>query len=156
MGTELHNLKAPEGARKKKKRIGRGPGSGNGKTAGRGSKGQKKRSTVRVGFEGGQNPIHRRVPKRGFVNINRVEVHGVNVARLSEAFEAGSEVTVEEILARGLVPKKAKVIKVLGDGNLDKKLSIKVHRVSEKAREKIEAAGGSIDLLESKSAGAGA
>lgn len=156
MGTELHNLKAPEGARKKKKRIGRGPGSGNGKTAGRGSKGQKKRSTVRVGFEGGQNPIHRRVPKRGFVNINRVEVHGVNVARLAEAFDAGSEVTVEEILARGLVPKKAKVIKVLGDGNLDKKLSIKVHRVSEKAREKIEAAGGSVELLDSKSAGAGA
>jgi large subunit ribosomal protein L15 len=153
MGTELHNLKAPEGARKKKKRIGRGPGSGNGKTAGRGSKGQKKRSTVRVGFEGGQNPIHRRVPKRGFVNIHRVEVHGVNVARLSEAFDAGSEVTVEEILARGLVPKKAKVIKVLGDGNLDKKLSIKVHRVSEKAREKIEAAGGSIELLDSKAAG---
>ena len=102
MGTELHNLKAPEGARKKKKRIGRGPGSGNGKTAGRGSKGQKKRSTVRVGFEGGQNPIHRRVPKRGFVNNNRVEVHGVNVARLSAAFDAGSEVTVEELLARGL------------------------------------------------------
>jgi large subunit ribosomal protein L15 len=153
MGTELHNLKAPEGARKKKKRIGRGPGSGNGKTAGRGSKGQKKRSTVRVGFEGGQNPIHRRVPKRGFVNINRVEVHGVNVARLSEAFDAGSEVTVEEILARGLVPKKAKVIKVLGDGNLDKKLSIKVHRVSEKAREKVEAAGGSIELIDSKTAG---
>lgn len=153
MGTELHNLKAPEGARKKKKRIGRGPGSGNGKTAGRGSKGQKKRSTVRVGFEGGQNPIHRRVPKRGFVNINRVEVHGVNVARLSEAFDAGSEVTVEEILARGLVPKKAKVIKVLGDGNLDKKLSIKVHRVSEKAREKVEAAGGSIELIDSKAAG---
>lgn len=150
MGTELHNLKAPEGARKKKKRIGRGPGSGNGKTAGRGSKGQKKRSTVRVGFEGGQNPIHRRVPKRGFVNNNRVEVHGVNVARLAAAFDAGSEVTVEEILARGLVPKKAKVIKVLGDGNLDKKLSIKVHRVSEKAREKIEAAGGSIELLETK------
>lgn len=156
MGTELYNLKAPEGARKKKKRIGRGPGSGNGKTAGRGSKGQRKRSTVRVGFEGGQNPIHRRVPKIGFVNINRVEVHGVNVARLSEAFEAGSEVTVEMLLARGLVPKKAKVIKVLGDGNLDKKLSIKVHRVSEKAREKIEAAGGSIELLESKSAKNGA
>ena len=150
MGTELHNLKAPEGARKKKKRIGRGPGSGNGKTAGRGSKGQKKRSTVRVGFEGGQNTIHRRVPKRGFVNNNRVEVYGVNVARLAAAFDAGSEVTVEEILARGLVPKKAKVIKVLGDGNLDKKLSIKVHRVSEKAREKIEAAGGSIELLETK------
>ncbi len=148
MGTELHTLTPPEGARKKRKRIGRGPGSGNGKTAGRGSKGQKKRNNVRVGFEGGQNPIHRRVPKVGFINIHRVEVTGVNLGRVSEAFEAGGEVTVESLREKGLIPKKAKLIKLLAHGDVDKKLTVKVHRISEKAREKIEAAGGAVELLE--------
>jgi large subunit ribosomal protein L15 len=146
MGTELHNLTRPPGARKKRKRVGRGPGSGTGQTAGRGSKGQKKRRNVRVGFEGGQLPIHRRVPKRGFVNLERVEVHGINVASL-DAFEQGAVVTPEALHERGLVPKRAKQIKLLGDGDIKKKLTVKVHRASAKAREKIEAAGGTVELL---------
>ncbi len=146
MGTELHDLQPPVGARKRRKRIGRGPGSGTGKTAGRGMKGQRARNTVRPAFEGGQNPIHRRVPKRGFVNIHRVEVHGINVGRL-ELLEAGTEVTPEFLHAKGLVPKKATIIKVLGDGELTKKLTIKLDRVSASARVKIEAAGGTIELI---------
>lgn len=149
MGTELHNLQPPPGARKRKKRIGRGPGSGTGKTAGRGSKGTKKRNTVAPGFEGGQLPIHRRVPKRGFTNIHRVEVHGVNVGRL-EVLEEGTEVTPELLHERGLVAKKATIIKVLGDGELSKKLTIKVHRISAGARAKIEGAGGTIELIASQ------
>ena len=146
MGTELHTLQPPPGARKRRKRIGRGPGSGNGKTAGRGSKGTRKRNTVAPGFEGGQLPIHRRVPKRGFVNIHRVEVYGINVGRL-ELLEDGTEVTPELLHELGLVPKKATLIKVLGDGELTKKLTIKLHRVSGSAKEKIESAGGSLDLI---------
>lgn len=146
MGTELHTLKPPAGARKRKKRIGRGPGSGNGKTAGRGSKGTRKRNTVAPGFEGGQLPIHRRVPKRGFVNIHRVEVHSVNVGRLAD-LDDGTVVTLELLHERGYVPKKAELIKVLGDGELDKKLTLRVHRISAGARAKVEAAGGSIELL---------
>jgi large subunit ribosomal protein L15 len=146
MGTSLNDLKPPEGARKRRKRIGRGPGSGTGKTAGRGSKGQHKRNTVRPGFEGGQNPIHRRVPKRGFVNIHRVEVHGLNVSRL-DVLKAGTEVTLELLHAQGLVPKGAGLVKLLGDGELTKKLKIKVHRVSGTARQKVEAVGGSVELI---------
>lgn len=152
MGTELHNLKPAEGARRPRKRIGRGPGSGNGKTAGRGSKGQKKRNTVRRQFEGGQMPIQRRVPKRGFVNLNRIEVHGINVGRLDAVFADGDKVTFEVLRERGLIPKKATVVKVLGDGELSKKLTLEVHRVSGSAREKIEKAGGSIALIETKPA----
>ncbi|MFO7561644.1 MAG: 50S ribosomal protein L15 [Enhygromyxa sp.] len=146
MGTELHNLQPPAGARKAKKRVGRGPGSGLGKTAGRGSKGTKKRNTVSPGFEGGQLPIHRRVPKRGFVNIHRVEVHGVNVGRLDSLAE-GTEVTPELLHELGYVPKRATIIKVLGDGELTKKLTIKVHRISASAQSKIEGAGGSVELI---------
>lgn len=149
MGTELHTLKPPAGARKRRKRVGRGPGSGNGKTSGRGMKGQRARNTVRPAFEGGQNPIHRRVPKRGFVNIHRVEVHGINVGRLDQ-LEDGTEVTPEFLHGNGLVPKKATIIKVLGDGELSKKLTLKVHRVSASARAKIEAAGGTIELIGAK------
>lgn len=147
MGTELHTLQPPVGARKRKKRIGRGPGSGTGKTAGRGSKGTRKRNTVAPGFEGGQLPIHRRVPKRGFVNIYRVEVHGVNVGRLDDLAD-GTVVTPELLHAHGYVPKKARIIKVLGDGELGKKLTIRVHRISDSARAKIEGAGGTIELIE--------
>ncbi|KIG15760.1 LSU ribosomal protein L15p (L27Ae) [Enhygromyxa salina] len=147
MGTELHTLQPPAGARHRKKRIGRGPGSGNGKTAGRGSKGTRKRNTVAPGFEGGQLPIHRRVPKRGFVNIHRVEVHGVNVGRLDN-LEDGTVVTPELLHELGYVPKKATIIKVLADGELGKKLTIRVHRISGSARAKIEAAGGTIELIE--------
>jgi large subunit ribosomal protein L15 len=146
MGTSLHTLKPPAGARKRRKRVGRGPGSGLGETAGRGSKGTKKRNTVSPGFEGGQLPIHRRVPKRGFVNIHRVDVHGVNVGRL-EDLDDGTVVTPELLHELGYVPKRATVIKVLGDGELTKKLTIKVHRISASAQAKIEGAGGSIELL---------
>lgn len=146
MGTELHTLKPPAGARRPKKRVGRGPGSGLGKTAGRGSKGTKKRNTVSPGFEGGQLPIHRRVPKRGFVNIHRVEVHGVNVGRLDNLDE-GTEVTPELLHELGYVPKRATIIKLLGDGELSKKLTIKVHRISASAQAKVEGAGGTIELI---------
>ena len=149
MGTELHTLKPPAGARKKKKRVGRGPGSGTGKTSGRGMKGQKARNNVIPQFEGGQMPIHRRVPKRGFVNIHRVEVHGINVGRLDQLAD-GTEVTPEYLHANGLVPKKATIIKVLGSGEITKKLTIKVHRISASARTKIEAAGGTIELIGAK------
>lgn len=146
MGTELHSLKPPAGARKPKKRVGRGPGSGLGETAGRGSKGQRKRRGISPGFEGGQLPIHRRVPKRGFVNIHRVEIHGVNVGRLDN-LDDGTIVTPELLHELGYVPKRATIIKVLGDGELSKKLTIKVHRVSATAQAKIEGAGGSIQLI---------
>ncbi len=149
MGTTLHTLKPPAGARKRRKRVGRGIGSGRGKTATRGQKGQLARTNkMPVAFEGGQNPIHRRVPKRGFINIHRVEVHGVNVGRLDSAFSAGEEVTPEILHERGLIPKRARVIKLLGDGELKTSLTIKLHRVSKSAREKVEAAGGTIELLE--------
>lgn len=147
MGTTLHTLTPPEGARKKKKRIGRGIGSHRGKTSGKGMKGQLYRTTkMPAAFEGGQLPIHRRVPKRGFVNIHRVEVHGVNVGALS-GFDAGTEITPELLLERGLVPKKATVIKLLGTGEVSAALTIKLHRASASAKEKIEAAGGSLQLI---------
>jgi large subunit ribosomal protein L15 len=147
MGTSLHTLQPPAGARKKRKRVGRGPGSGLGQNAGRGEKGAKKRNTVAPGFEGGQLPIHRRVPKRGFTNIHRVEVFGVNVGRLEE-LEAGTVVTPELLHAHGFVPKKADRIKILGDGELSKKLTIRVHRISASARAKVEGAGGEIELIQ--------
>jgi large subunit ribosomal protein L15 len=146
MGSELYELKAPAGHRKKRKRLGRGPGSGTGKTSGRGVKGQHARRQMRVGFEGGQLPIHRRVPKRGFTNIHRIEVTGINVGLLAE-FPEGTVVTPELLHAHGLLPKRATVIKLLGDGELSTKLTIQVHRISESARTKVEAVGGSVELL---------
>ena len=150
MGTELHTLKPPAGARKKKKRVGRGPGSGTGKTSGRGMKGQKARNNVIPQFEGGQMPIHRRVPKRGFVNIHRVEVHGINLSRIEGAFADGETVDIEAIRAKGLVPKKATIIKLLGSGEITKKVTVKVHRASKSAQAKLEAAGGSLELVPEK------
>jgi large subunit ribosomal protein L15 len=151
MGTTLHDLRPPEGARRRRKRVGRGIGSGRGKTATRGTKGQlKHRIGVRDGFEGGQNPIHRRVPKRGFVNIHRVEVHGINVGLLEGKFDAGTEVTVDLLHERGLIPKNAEVVKLLGTGELSTALKIKLHRASKSARAKVEAAGGSLDLVDAQ------
>ena len=151
MGTELHTLKPPAGARRKRKRVGRGIGSGKGKTSTRGMKGQLARhNAISPAFEGGQMPIHRRVPKRGFVNIHRVEVYGINVERLEGAFEKGEEVTPETLHARGLVPKKAGVIKLLGQGELETSLKISLHRASASAREKVEAAGGTLTLIDSR------
>jgi large subunit ribosomal protein L15 len=149
MGTTLHTLKPPKGARHKMKRVGRGVGSGKGKTSGRGMKGQMaRRQPTRPGFEGGQNPIHRRVPKRGFVNIFRVEYHAVNLLLLEGKFAADEEVTLQSLMSKGLVPKRAKHIKLLGTGDITTAVKCRVHRCSETAKSKIEAAGGSIELLE--------
>ncbi len=151
MGTELHTLTPPAGHRHRKKRVGRGPGSGKGRLSTRGSKGQKHRNSVPLHFEGGQLPLHRRVPKRGFTNIHRVEVHGVNLDRVDAAFADGDTVTVESLHARGLVPKKATIVKLLGNGEISKKLTIQVHRASETAKSKLEAAGGTLELIKSSS-----
>lgn len=150
MGTTLHTLAPNPGARRKRKRVGRGPGSGYGKTAGRGQKGQKSRAGshgARVGFEGGQMPMQRRLPKRGFVNIFRVETHPVNLGALQNRFSDGDTVDIEAMRRVGLVPKKAKVIKILGDGELTHKLTVRAHRFSKSALAKIEAAGGSAEVI---------
>lgn len=142
---KLHDLSPAEGSRRPKKRIGRGRGSGTGKTAGRGSKGQKSRSgySRRLGFEGGQMPLIRRVPKRGFTNIFRREIAVVNLRDLAD-FEG--EVTPETLVERGLV-RRGLPIKILGDGDLAAALLVKAHRFSKTARQKIEAAGGSCEEL---------
>ena len=153
MGTELHDLQPPEGARKKKTRVGRGIGSKRGKTSTRGMKGQlSRRTSMKATFEGGQLPIHRRVPKRGFVNIHRVEVHGINVQSLEGAFDKGAEITIDVLREKGLIPKKANIVKLLGNGELKTALTIKLHRASKSAKEKVEAAGGTIELVSEKKA----
>ncbi len=140
----LSSLKPPEGSRKKRKRVGRGEGSGHGGTACKGAKGQNARSggKVRAGFEGGQMPLARRLPKRGFRNPFRRHVSIVNVGQLKK-FSAGSVVTCDDLIQCGLV-KKGDAIKILGKGEIDVPLSVKVDLISKSAREKIEAAGGSI------------
>ena len=145
----LNNLRPPKGATHAKKRVGRGPGSGHGKTASRGSKGAKSRSGFRYkrGFEGGQMPLHRRVPKRGFNNIFRVEYAVVNLDTLGEVFDAGSEVTPELLRERGLVRDRKALIKVLGRGDISKKLTVRAHKFSGTAASKIAAAGGSTEVL---------
>jgi large subunit ribosomal protein L15 len=141
---KLHHLKPAEGATTRKRRVGRGDAGKGGKTAGRGTKGTGARGNVPAGFEGGQMPLIRRQPKRrGFNNPNKVVFAVINVARLEEAFEAGDTVTSAVLAQRGLVKKKGPV-KVLGQGNLTKSLTIDVEAVSTAARDKIEAAGGSI------------
>ncbi|MBK8261839.1 MAG: 50S ribosomal protein L15 [Nannocystis sp.] len=155
MGTTLESLSPPEGARKRRKRVGRGIGSRRGKTSTRGQKGQLARhNQMPAGFEGGQNPLQRRVPKRGFVNIHRVEYHGVNVGRVAEAFAAGEVITPESLHAKGIVPKRAKLIKLLGHGDVTAALKISVHAVSASAKEKIEAAGGSVEIVGTSAAAA--
>jgi large subunit ribosomal protein L15 len=140
---ELSNLKPKKGARKTRKRVGRGPGSGHGKTAGRGEKGQKSRSgfSRMLGFEGGQMPLHRRLPKRGFTNIFKEEYHVLNISDL-ERFEAGATVDEAALRSAGLVKGGRRRIKVLGNGDLKKKLTVHADKFSKAAREKIEAAGG--------------
>ena len=148
MALGIHNIGVPEGANKKKKRVGRGPGSGHGKTSTRGHKGQKSRSgySGRAGFEGGQMPLQRRLPKRGFTNIFKKEWIEVNLAGLDERFEPSDNVTPELMAERGMI-KKGKLTRyhgvvVLGKGKLTKALNITAHRFSKSPREKIEAAGG--------------
>ncbi len=145
----LHEIGPAEGATRNRKRIGRGPGSGNGKTAGKGHKGQKSRSgySRRWGFEGGQMPLVRRLPKRGFTNIFREEYAEVNLARL-ERFDAGTEITPEILVEAGLVRRnRSHRVKILGKGDLTRALTIQVHAISAGARSKIEAAGGRVELL---------
>jgi large subunit ribosomal protein L15 len=155
MALSLNNLKAPEGATHKKKRVGRGPGSGLGKTAGRGNKGQKSRSgySRMRGFEGGQMPLHRRLPKRGFTNIFKREWAEVNLADLEKQFDAGASVTPDALVEKGLVRKsKAKAVVVLGQGELNKSLTVSAHRFSSTAKQKIEAAGGKAEVIETPKA----
>ena len=150
MTTGTHSFGPNKGATHKRKRVGRGPGSGHGKTATRGNKGAKSRSGFRFkrGFEGGQMPLHRRVPKRGFHNPFRVEYAVVNLDTLAEVFEAGSSVTPELLRERGLVRQSRMRIKVLGRGDITKKLSVQAHKFSGSAAEKIAAAGGTTEVLD--------
>jgi len=145
---DLSNLSPAEGAVASSNfRRGRGHGSGNGKTAGKGHKGQKARSGApRIGFEGGQMPLYRRLPKRGFKNRNRLQIATVNVGRL-EAFEDGAEVTVESLVEKGLVKDALDGVKILGNGDLSKKLTVKVNAFSEGAKTKIEQAGGKAEVI---------
>ena len=146
----LNRIRPPKGAKHPKKRLGRGPGSGHGKTASRGHKGAKSRSGHRFkrGFEGGQMPLHRRVPKRGFHNPFRVEYAVVNLDTLAEVFDAGSAVTPELLRERGLVRQSNVRIKVLGRGDITKKLTVQAHKFSGSAAQKIAAAGGTTEVLE--------
>lgn len=145
---KLHELKPAEGSRQERKRKGRGIGSGNGKTAGKGHKGQNARSGggVRPGFEGGQTPLFRRLPKRGFTNINRKEFAVVNLDALNR-FEDGTEVTPELLIETGIVSKEKAGIKILANGKVEKKLTVKAHKFSSAAKEAIEAAGGQTEVI---------
>jgi large subunit ribosomal protein L15 len=145
----LDKLKPAEGSKGKKFRVGRGQGSGNGKTAGRGHKGAQSRSGYKSkrGFEGGQMPLHRRIPKRGFTNIFRREYEVVNVDRIAEVFEPGTVVTPELLRAHGLIARAEAKVKVLARGDVAKALTIKAHKFSGKAAEKILAAGGATEVL---------
>ncbi|MCR6098326.1 50S ribosomal protein L15 [Salipaludibacillus agaradhaerens] len=145
---QLHELQPSVGSRKERKRKGRGVGTGNGKTAGKGHKGQNARSGggVRPGFEGGQMPIFRRLPKRGFKNPNRTEYAIVNLETLNR-FDEGTEVTPALLVETGVVKNEKDGIKVLGNGTLDRKLTVKAHKFSGSSKEAIEAAGGTIEVI---------
>jgi large subunit ribosomal protein L15 len=146
---DLSDLKPSEGSKKNKKRVGRGHGTGQGAQAGRGHKGAQSRSGYKFkrGFEGGQMPLHRRIPKRGFHNPFRVEYAVVNLDALSDRFDAGSVVTPELLRERGLVHGTSRQIKVLARGDISKKLTVRAHKFSGKAAEKIAAAGGAAEVL---------
>ena len=146
---DLSNLKPPKGAKHSKKRVGRGQGSGQGAQAGRGHKGAQSRSGYKRkrGFEGGQMPLHRRVPKRGFHNPFRIEYAVVNLDTLADRFETGTVVTPELLREKRLVPGSAERIKVLARGDIAKGLTIRAHKFSGKAAEKIAAAGGAAETL---------
>ncbi|MDP1508440.1 50S ribosomal protein L15 [Bacillus velezensis] len=145
---KLHELKPSEGSRKVRNRVGRGIGSGNGKTAGKGHKGQNARSGggVRLGFEGGQMPLFQRLPKRGFTNINRKDYAIVNVDKLN-GFAEGTEVTPELLLETGVISKLNAGVKILGNGKLEKKLTVKANKFSASAKEAVEAAGGTAEVI---------
>ena len=149
MAIGLNNLKPAAGSTHKKKRVGRGPGSGLGKTAGRGNKGQKSRSgySGKVGFEGGQMPLQRRLPKRGFTNIFKKQWIEVTLATLENSFEAGDSITPETMHDRGVIAKGKRDIVVPGTGELTKALTVSAHRFTKGARQKIEAAGGTVNVI---------
>ncbi len=149
MGTTLHTLKGPKGATRNRKRIGRGPGSGTGEQSGKGVKGQKARSGhhgARFGFEGGQMPMQRRFPKKGFKNPFRKEVFAVNVGALDRRFPAGT-VDLAALQGAGMVPRSSATVKILGEGDLTKKFTIKASAFSAMAKEKIEKAGGTAEVV---------
>ncbi|MDQ6785633.1 MAG: 50S ribosomal protein L15 [Acidobacteriota bacterium] len=150
MALALNNLRPTDGSTHKKKRVGRGPGSGLGKTAGRGHKGQKSRSgySQKIGFEGGQMPLQRRLPKRGFTNIFKKQWIEISLAKLEESFNAGDEITPEILHERGLIKKAKHDLVILGNGEMSKALTISAHRFTKAAREKIEKAGGSAVAIE--------
>ena len=145
---DLHKIRRPEGANKGSKRLGRGPGSGKGKTSGKGHKGQKARTGhhgIPAWFEGGQMPLQRRVPKRGFKNPFRVEYEVVNLGQLNNLSE--TDITLD-VLHEHRLANRNKLVKILGDGDITRKITVHAHKVSESARAKIEAAGGSVELIE--------
>lgn len=146
---KLHNLSPAPGSTKTRKRVGRGPGSGFGKTAGKGHKGQLARAGkgMRAGFEGGQMPLQRRVPKRGFNNIFGKELAITNVATLDKYFDDGATVTVETLVEKGIIKKTLDGVKILGQGEISKKLTVQVNAFSESAKSKIEAAGGKAEVI---------
>ena len=143
---KLHELKPAEGSRQVRNRVGRGTSSGNGKTAGRGQNGQKARGKVRLGFEGGQMPLFRRMPKRGFKNINRKEYAIVNLETLNK-FEDGAEVTPALLVESGIIKDEKDGIKVLGNGTLNKQLTVKASKFSASAKEAIESKGGKAEVI---------
>lgn len=145
---KLHQIKSPSGANKRTKRVGRGIGSGHGKTSTRGHKGQKSRSGggVRLGFEGGQMPLQRRIPKRGFTNIFKTRYAIINVKDLN-VFDDGTEITPELLVQSGVVKNTYDGVKILGDGVLERRLTLKVHKVSRQAAEKVAALGGRVEVI---------
>lgn len=144
---QLHDLKPAPGSNKRRKIVGRGPGSGHGKTSGRGHKGHKARGRVNPNFEGGQTPLHRRLPQlRGFKPVNKKYYAVVNVGAL-EAFEAGTEVTPAHLVERGFLRDENESVKILGDGELTKKLTVRAHKFSKSAIAKLEAVGGTAEAL---------
>ena len=146
---KLHELKFKEGARKENFRVGRGVGSGNGKTSGKGHKGQNSRSGggVRLGFEGGQLPLYRRLPKRGFKNVNRVDYAIVNLKTLNNYYNDGETVNPASLVEKGIINKEFDGIKVLASGELTKKLTVQAHKFSKSAVSAIEQAGGTVEVI---------
>jgi large subunit ribosomal protein L15 len=149
MALSLNNLHPAKGSTHRKKRLGRGPGSGLGKTSGRGEKGQKSRSgySMKIGFEGGQMPLHRRLPKRGFTNIFKKKWIEVSLTALEKAFAANDEITPELMHHRGIIKKAKHDIVVLGNGEVSKAIKVSAHRFTKSAREKIEKAGGAVTVI---------
>jgi|SRR5579875_18394 len=148
MAIGLHTLAPAEGATHRRKRLGRGIGSGHGKTCGRGTKGNKARDQIKPNFEGGQTPLHRRLPqKRGFKPVNKKLYSVVNLYILEEHFSDGAEVTPEVLMQLGFVRELHDGLKILGEGNLTKKLTVRAHQFSERAQKAIEAAGGKVEVL---------